>query len=173
MCILQAQRIAPKIYFFKIPDTRNTRWFWKKIGYGSGTAKNYRVGSGIGYPSVTGGNHESNRVTPSNGSWAEIRPPGAPKRAFWAKSGPFGPPWVPKRPQGGTIKLISMYFTCEKCFRVPWTLSGHLLARSSISPSGGVSWTNNLNFAVVKSFWWSTKAKSLSKCKMVLEVYFR
>ena len=54
MCILQAQRIAPKIYFFKIPDTRNTRWFWKKIGYGSGTAKNYRVGSGIGYPSVTG-----------------------------------------------------------------------------------------------------------------------
>ena len=58
-----------------------------------------------------------------------------------------------------------MYFTCEKCFRVPWTLSGHLLARSSISPSGGVSWTNNLNFAVVKSFWWSTKAKSLSKCK--------
>ena len=25
----------------------------KKIGYGSGTAKNYRVGSGIGYPSVT------------------------------------------------------------------------------------------------------------------------
>ena len=53
MCILQAQRIAPKIYFFGIPDTRNTRWFWKKIGYGSGTAKNYRVGSGIGYPSVT------------------------------------------------------------------------------------------------------------------------
>ena len=25
----------------------------KKIGYGSGIAKNYRVGSGIGYPSVT------------------------------------------------------------------------------------------------------------------------
>ena len=89
---------------------------------------------------------------------------------FWVI---LGPPWIPKRPRGGTIRLISMYFTCEKCFRVPWTLSGHLLARSSISPSGGVSWTNNLNFAVVKSFWWSTKAKSLSKCKMVLEVYFR
>ena len=37
----------------EIPDTRNTRWFWKKIGYGLGIAKNYRVGSGIGYPSVT------------------------------------------------------------------------------------------------------------------------
>ena len=35
----------------EIPDTRNTRWFWKKIGYGLGIAKNYRVGSGIGYPS--------------------------------------------------------------------------------------------------------------------------
>ena len=33
----------------------NTRWFWKNIGYGSGIAKNYRVGSGIGYPSVTEG----------------------------------------------------------------------------------------------------------------------
>ena len=33
-----------------IPDTR---WFWKKIGYGLGIAKNYRVGSGIGYPSGT------------------------------------------------------------------------------------------------------------------------
>ena len=38
----------------EIPDTRNTRWFWKKIGYGLGIAKNYRVGSGIGYPSGTG-----------------------------------------------------------------------------------------------------------------------
>ena len=28
----------------EIPDTRNTRWFWKKIGYGLGIAKNYRVG---------------------------------------------------------------------------------------------------------------------------------
>ena len=37
----------------EIPDTRNTRWFWKKIGYGLGIAKNYRVGSGIGYPSGT------------------------------------------------------------------------------------------------------------------------
>jgi hypothetical protein len=37
----------------EIPDTRNTRWFWKKIGYGLGIAKNYRVGSGIGYPSDT------------------------------------------------------------------------------------------------------------------------
>ena len=33
----------------EIPDDSE-----KKIGYGSGTAKNYRVGSGIGYPSVTG-----------------------------------------------------------------------------------------------------------------------
>ena len=43
----------PKNNFFGIPDTRNTRWFWKQIGYGSGIAKNYRVWSGIGYPSVT------------------------------------------------------------------------------------------------------------------------
>ena len=39
-----------KNIFFGIPDTR---WFWKQIGYGSGIAKNYRVWSGIGYPSVT------------------------------------------------------------------------------------------------------------------------
>ena len=38
----------------EIPDTRNTRWFWKKIGYGLGITKNYRVGSGIGYPSGPG-----------------------------------------------------------------------------------------------------------------------
>ena len=37
----------------EIPDTRNTRWFWKKIGYGLGIAKKYRVGSGIVYPSGT------------------------------------------------------------------------------------------------------------------------
>ena len=43
----------------EIPDTRNTRWFWKKIGYGLGIAKNYRVGSGIGYPSGTGCGYQS------------------------------------------------------------------------------------------------------------------
>jgi hypothetical protein len=37
----------------EIPNTRNTRWFWKKIGYGLGIAKNNWVGSGIGYPSGT------------------------------------------------------------------------------------------------------------------------
>ena len=43
----------------EIPDTRNTRWFWKKIGYGLGIAKNYRVGSGIGYPSGTACKHRA------------------------------------------------------------------------------------------------------------------
>ena len=47
--------LMAKTHFFVIPDTRNTRWFWKNIGYGSGIANNYRVGSGIGYPFDTGG----------------------------------------------------------------------------------------------------------------------
>ena len=38
--------------FSLIPDTRNTRWFWKLIGYGSGIEKYFGFGSGIGYPLV-------------------------------------------------------------------------------------------------------------------------
>ena len=38
--------------FSLIPDTRNTQWFWKLIGYGSGIEKYFGFGSGIGYPSI-------------------------------------------------------------------------------------------------------------------------
>ena len=38
-----------KTWFSLIPDTRNTRWFWKLIGYGSGIEKYFGFGSGIGY----------------------------------------------------------------------------------------------------------------------------
>ena len=41
-----------KSWFFLIRNTRNTRWFWKLIGYGSGIEKYFRFGSGIGYPLV-------------------------------------------------------------------------------------------------------------------------
>ena len=37
---------------FSYTDTRNTRWFWKLIGYGSGIDKYFGFGSGIGYPLV-------------------------------------------------------------------------------------------------------------------------
>jgi len=43
-------RLMQKLKFSGIPDTRNTRWFWKKIGSGSGIDKNFGFGSGIGYP---------------------------------------------------------------------------------------------------------------------------
>ena len=43
-------RLVQKLKFSGIPDTRNTRWFWKKIGSGSGIDKNFGFGSGIGYP---------------------------------------------------------------------------------------------------------------------------
>ena len=41
-----------KPVFSIIPDTRNTRWFWKLIGYGSSIEKYFGFGSGIGYPLV-------------------------------------------------------------------------------------------------------------------------
>ena len=43
-------RSMQKLKFSGIPDTRNTRWFWKKIGSGSGIDKNFGFGPGIGYP---------------------------------------------------------------------------------------------------------------------------
>ena len=36
--------------FSLIPNTRNTRWFGRVIGYGSGIEKYFGFGSGIGYP---------------------------------------------------------------------------------------------------------------------------
>ena len=38
-----------KTWFSLIPDTRNTRWFWKLIGYGLGIEKYFGFGSGIGW----------------------------------------------------------------------------------------------------------------------------
>ena len=47
-----AHGFMSKTWFPLIPDTRNTRWFWKLIGYGSGIEKYFGFGSGIGYPLV-------------------------------------------------------------------------------------------------------------------------
>ena len=48
----RAHGFMSKTWFSLIPDTRNTRWFWKLIGYGSGIEKYFGFGSGIGYPLV-------------------------------------------------------------------------------------------------------------------------
>ena len=47
-----AHGFMSKTWFSLIPDTRNTRWFWKWIGYGLGIEKYFGFGSGIGYPLV-------------------------------------------------------------------------------------------------------------------------
>ena len=49
-----AHGFMTKTWFSLIPDTRNTRWFWKLIGYGSSIEKYFGFGSGIGYPLVPG-----------------------------------------------------------------------------------------------------------------------
>ena len=46
--------VMSKTWFSLIPDTRNTRWFWKWIEYGSGIEKYFWFGSGIGYPLLPG-----------------------------------------------------------------------------------------------------------------------
>ena len=43
---------CPRPGFSLKPDTRNTQWFWKLIGYGSCIEKYFGFGSGIGYPLV-------------------------------------------------------------------------------------------------------------------------
>ena len=58
-----------------------------------------------------------------------------PKWPFWPKMAFLGPLWIPKRPQGVSIWLIIMYFTCEKCFRAIWTLPEHHRVRMLISAS--------------------------------------
>ena len=53
MNILKSYRlIRTKKVKYPIPEIPDDSE--KKIGYGLGIAKNYRVGSGIGYPLVTG-----------------------------------------------------------------------------------------------------------------------
>ena len=56
------------------------------------------------------GNHNSNPLGPIGGSWDQIwpggalpGPPGPPKGAFWAKTGPFGAPWGPGAAQYQSI----------------------------------------------------------------------
>ena len=44
------EELGEKAFFSEIPDTRNTRRFWKDFGYGLGIGKNFGFGSGIGYP---------------------------------------------------------------------------------------------------------------------------
>ena len=51
------RHIWPKKVKYPIPEIPDDSE--KKIGYGLGIAKNYRVGSGIGYPS--GPDHDMNR----------------------------------------------------------------------------------------------------------------
>ena len=48
------EELGEKALFSEIPDTRNTRRFWKDFGYGLGIGKNFGFGSGIGYPLGTG-----------------------------------------------------------------------------------------------------------------------
>ena len=57
---------------------------------------------------------------------------GAKQLKGLGRNGPFGPPWIPKRPQGGPIWSIIMYYTCEKCFRTIWTLLDHHRVHMSV-----------------------------------------
>ena len=54
-----------------------------------------------------------------------------------------------------------------------WGLLGQHLVRSSFYPSRRPRGTKNLNFAVVKIFSWTNQPRPISKCKVVLDVYFR
>ena len=90
-------------------------------------------------------------------------------RPFWAI---LGPPWVPKWPQGGPTSHIIVYYTHRDCFRAIRTLPDRYLALGSVSSSGSVSRTTNFNFAVVKNFSWIYWPRPISKCKMVLDLYF-
>ena len=78
-----------------------------------------------------------------------IYPSGGGPRSKWTL---LGPPWVPKRPQGGPIRLIIIYYTCEKCFRAISTHSRLKLARSSIYPNGRAPRSTKIILFVVKNF---------------------
>ena len=65
-----------------------------------------------------------------------------------------------------------MYYTLWGCFRAIRTLPNRYLALGSVSSSGSVSRTTNFNFAVVKNFSWIYWPRPISKCKMVLDLYF-
>ena len=78
-----------------------------------------------------------------------IYPSGGGPRSKWTL---LGLPWVPKGPQGGPIRLIIMYYTCEKCFRTISTRSRLKLARGLIYPSGGGPRSTKIILLVVKIF---------------------
>ena len=66
-----------------------------------------------------------------------------------------------------------MYYTLGNCFRAIRTIPGRHLAPGSVSSSGDVSGTKNFNFAVVKIFSGIYQPRPISKCKLVLDIYFR
>ena len=66
-----------------------------------------------------------------------------------------------------------MQYSHGKCFRVIWGLPGQQLVRSSFYPSRRPGGIKNLNFAAVKNFSWTNQPRPISKCKLVLDIYFR
>ena len=66
-----------------------------------------------------------------------------------------------------------MQYSHGKCFRVIWGLPGQQLVRSYFYPSRRPGGIKNLNFAAVKNFSWTNQPRPISKCKLVLDVYFR
>ena len=60
--------VQQKCHFFKYPIPKNTQLFRKYFGSGLGIAKNYRVGSGIGYPSDTVHGHPNHHPISSSNS---------------------------------------------------------------------------------------------------------
>ena len=78
--------------------------FWAKKGTFGALGRNKKPP----YQVKVCGNHESNPVTPSNGSWAEIRPPraaqgppGPPKGLFGPNRALLGPRGYQKGPRVG------------------------------------------------------------------------
>ena len=66
-----------------------------------------------------------------------------------------------------------MQYSHGRCFRFIWGLPGQQLVRSSFYPSRRPGGIKNLNFAAVKKFSWTNQPRPISKCKLVLDIYFR
>ena len=92
---------------------------------------------------------------------------------FQCKWAILGPPWVPIWPQGGPTWHIIIYYTLGNCFRAIRNLPDRYRAPVSVSSSGGVSGTKKFNFAVVKKFSGTYQPRPISKCRLVLTIYFR
>ena len=86
----------------RIPPTPPKGVFWAKTSPFGATGGQEEVH----YQVKVCGNHESSPGTAACGCWDQIRtlralrgPPGPPKGAFWAKTGPFGAPRGPEEAQ--------------------------------------------------------------------------